>query len=309
MPHQEGVRPAGAPHNPPPSSTSSSKGASTDPLENITNYRSQGWKKDLSHILRAFYMYNYPSYTEVDWEKLRTKFLNHLGQHQDEWKTIKEETPLEYMPYMEHQFLALTGVRLKGLSQFTRWIKPWSYYHGVVAKKGQLNMCLHLAGIPPLTRPQIHPSETQALMQKKMETPTASPCMPGKKGVATHGARSDAPTPMETGGAEDGHSWVEQVNACPEEEWRRDRPAKHPWASSGRWDPCSINPFPLQDSKGRHEAVQQLYHHAGELTPVHHDVAAQGMATHHPDLEAGMTKSLNNMVLCMISEYHLTCLS
>ena len=40
-----------------------------------------------------------------------------------------------------------------------------------------------------------------------------------------------------------------------------------------------------------------------------HDVAAQGMATHHPDLEAGMTKSLNNMVLCMISEYHLMCLS
>ena len=33
------------------------------------------------------------------------------------------------------------------------------------------------------------------------------------------------------------------------------------------------------------------------------------MATHHPDLEAGVTKSLNNMVLCMISEYHLTCLS
>ena len=70
-----------------------------------------------------------------------------------------------------------------------------------------------------------------------------------------------------------------------------------------------INPFSLQDSEGRHEAVQQFYCHAGELAPAHHDVAAQGMATHHPDLEAGVTKSLNNMVLCMISEYHLTCLS
>ena len=29
----------------------------------------------------------------------------------------------------------------------------------------------------------------------------------------------------------------------------------------------------------------------------------------HPDLEAGVAKSLNNMVLCMILEYHLTCLS
>ena len=136
-----------------------------------------------------------------------------LGQRQDEWKTIKEEMPLEYMPYMEHQFLVLTSVRLKGLSQFTRWIKLGSYYHGVVAKKGQLNMCLHLARIPPPMRPQIHPSETQALTQKKVETPTASPCTPGKKGVATRVARSDAPTPMETGGAGDGHSWADQVNA------------------------------------------------------------------------------------------------
>ena len=170
-------------------------------------------------------------------------------------------------------------------------------------------MCLHLARIPPPMRPQICPSETQALTQKKLETPTASPHMPGQKGVTTQGVHSDAPSPMETGGAGDGHSWADQVNACPEEEWRRDRLAKHPRVPSGRLDPHSINPFLLQDSKGRQEAVQQLYCHAGELTPVHHDVAAQGMATHHPDLEAGMTKSLNNMVLCMISEYHLTCLS
>ena len=75
-----------------------------------------------------------------------------------------------------------------------------------------------------------------------------------------------------------------------------------------RWDPHSINPFPLQDSEGRYKSVQQLYHHSGELAPACHDVAAHGIATHHPELEAGATKSLNNMVLCMILEYHLTCL-
>ena len=112
-------------------------------------------------------------------------------------------------------------------------------------------------------RPQIHPSETRALTQRMVETPTASPRMPGQQGVATQGARPDAPTPMEMGGAGDGRSWVDQVEACPEEEWRRDRPAKHPWASSGRQDPHSINPFPLKDSEERHEAVQLLYHHAG----------------------------------------------
>ena len=174
-PCQEGGRPAGASHNPPPSSTSDSKGASTNPLESLANFRSAGWKKDLSHILRGFYLYNYPSKMEMNWEKLRVKFLNHLGQCQDKWKTIKEEAPLEYMPYMERQFLSLTGIRLQGLSQFTGWIKQGSYYHGVVAMKGQLSKCLHLARIPPPMRPQICPSETQALMQRPVETPQPVP--------------------------------------------------------------------------------------------------------------------------------------
>ena len=210
---------------------------------------------------------------------------------------------------MECQFQALTGVRLEGLSQFTGWIKPGSYYHGVVARKGQLHLCLHLAGTAPPRGPQICPSETQALTQKKVDTPTTSHPTPGREGSATQGAHSDPPIPMETGGVGDGQSWVEQVKAATGEEWRRDRPTKWCQSSPRRWEIGSPHPFPLQDSEGRHKAVQQLYHHAGECAPAHHDVAAHGMATHHPDLEAGVTKSLNNMVLCMILEYHLTCLS
>ena len=213
------------------------------------------------------------------------------------------------MPYMEHHFKALTGIKLEFLGQFTGWIKASNYYHGVVARKGQLHLCLHLAGVAPPRRPQICPSQTYILTQKKEETPTTSPPMPGEEGGVIQGACSNAPTPMETGGAGDGRSWVEQVDACPEEEWRRDRPTKHCWSLPKRWEAHSTNLFSLQDREGRYEAVQWLYQHAGECVPAHHDVVAHGMATHHPDLEAGMTKSLNDMVLCMISEYHLMCLS
>ena len=111
---------------------------------------------------------------------------------------------------------------------------------------------------------------------------------------------------METGGAGDGQSWVEQAEVSVNEEWRRGRPAKHHQSASRKWEGQSTNPFLLQDSEGRHEVVQQLYRHAGELTPDCHDVAAQGMAHHYPDMELGKAKSLNNQVLCMISEYHLT---
>ena len=116
-PHQEGGHPAGVPRSTPPSSTSGAKKASSgDPLRNLANYRSTGWRKDLNHILRGFYLYNYPSRKDEDWDKLKTKFFNYLRQRQEEWKTIKEEEPLQYMPYMERQFQALTGVK-------TGWIE------------------------------------------------------------------------------------------------------------------------------------------------------------------------------------------
>ena len=167
------------------------------------------------------------------------------------------------MPYIECQFQTLTSISLKGLNQSKGWIKPGSYYHGVVAKKGQLHFCLHLAGTVLPRGPQINSSQTEALMQKKEETPTTSHPTPEREGSATQGACSDPPIPMETGGAGDGQSWVEQAEASTEEEWRRDRPTKHHRSLPRRWEAHSINPFPLQDPEGRHKAIQQLYGHAG----------------------------------------------
>ena len=59
-------------------------------LKNITNYRSAGWRKDLDHILRSFYHYNYPFHKEEEWKKLKTKFFEYLGQHQEEWRISKK---------------------------------------------------------------------------------------------------------------------------------------------------------------------------------------------------------------------------
>ena len=200
---------------------------------------------------------------------------------------------------MESHFQTLTGIKFKGLSQFTGWIKLGSYYHGVVARKGQLHQCLHLAGTKPPKGPQICPSQSHSVSQKEEETPTISPPMPGREGSMTQGACSDVPAPMETGGAGDGHSWAEQAKASTDEEGRTGRPTKHRWSGSRRREVWTTNPFPLQDDEGRHAVVQQLYLYAGELMPARHNVAAQGMACHYPDMESGKAKSLNNQVLCI----------
>ena len=92
VPLQDGEHPSGVHHNVPPASTP----GSTSPQcggPNVANYRSQGWRKDLDHVLKAYYKYNFTSFKEVEWNKVRDKFFEHLIQ--DEWRSIKENDPLQ----------------------------------------------------------------------------------------------------------------------------------------------------------------------------------------------------------------------
>ena len=133
---------------------------------------------------------------------------------------------------MEEQFFAATGIWLRGLAKCTIWIKWGSYYHSVVAKKGQLHKCPHLAGIEPPKGPQITPSESCLVSQRKLETPATSSSTPTIEASAPQGATADVPAPMETGGAGDGQSWVEQTED--EDDFKRRRPVKHPRSQSRR---------------------------------------------------------------------------
>ena len=212
MPCHVSECPSGVPRNAPPASTpgstphqcSSSTRAPRDPLECVLHYRSQGWRKDLDLIFKAYYKYNFSSFKESEWSKLRDKVLEHLLPRQDEWRSLKENDPLQYMPYMEEQFYVATGIRLKGLAECTRWIKQGSYYHSVVARKGQLHKCPHLVGIELPRGPQITPSESHWASQKKGEAPVASSSVPSIEASAPQGATPDVPAPMETGGAGNG---------------------------------------------------------------------------------------------------------
>ena len=113
------------------------------------------------------------------------------------------------MPYMEKHFHATTGITLKGLSDFMGWIKCGSYYHAVVARKGQLHKCPHLVGVELPRWPQATPSESHLVSQRRKETAMTSPCTPSEEASMARGARSNIPAPMETGGVGDGQSWVD----------------------------------------------------------------------------------------------------
>ena len=316
MPRQVGDLPSRAPPNIPPASASKStppqhgggaRASPHDPQKRATKYRSAGWEKDLELDLKVYYRHNVTSFKEAEWAKMKEKFFTHLLPCKEEMLGIKESHPMEYIPYVEDQFCRATGLRLNGLRDFTRWIKLGSYYHGLVARQGDIHRCLHLAGMPLPRWPQVMPSESCLVSQKKVETPATSSSTPSTGAMETQGACSDdALAPMETGGVVDGQSWADQVKASVDEEFQRDRPVKCHRSQSRRREERPTLPFLLQDNKGRYTSAQQLYQHAGEQPWAHHNVATQGIIHLHPEVLPREARSLRNQVLCMIAEYYLT---
>ena len=217
------------------------------------------------------------------------------------------EPPHTIHAYMEDHFYTATGIRLNGLRNFTRWIKQGSYYHGLVARQGHLHKCPHLVGVALPRWPQTTPSESHQVSQKKVETPATSSSAPSTgAGEAQETHSDDAPAPMETGGAGDGRSWVEHVEASADDEFQRDRPAKCHRSQSRRREERPTLPVLLQDRKGRCASAQQLYQHAGEQPWARHNVAALGITHLHSELLPHEARSLGNQVFCMVAEYHLT---
>ena len=105
----------------------------------------------------------------------------------------RKPSPTIYALQEEH-FYAATGLRLNGLSNFVGWIKWGSYYHRLVARQGQLHKCPHLVRVALPRWPQVTPSESCQVSQKKAETPATSSSAPSTgaseaQGTCSHGDR------------------------------------------------------------------------------------------------------------------------
>ena len=177
------------------------------------------------------------------------------------------------------------------------------------------------AQIPSSSRPSVGATEAPITETPVAETPEAEAPV-AEAAVAetpiveapaeeTPGAEAlvappSPPTPMETGGAGDGQSWAEQMEAGEEESFQRSRPAKCACSQSRRCEPKPQLPFPLQDSEGRFASISQLYEHAAAQPAAPHNVAGRAIMHLHPDLLSQKATCLGNQVACMIAEYHLT---
>ena len=77
-------------------------------------------------------------------------------------------------------------------------------------------------------------------------------------------------------------------------------------SQSRRRDSRPTVPFPLQDHEGRLQALRTLYEEAREHKLASEMTALHGLQVSHPEMGAEELQCLNNQVLLMIAEYHLT---
>ena len=319
------LTPSAPPPPPAPKRTQPQWGGQTrstlhDPMRLAVNFHSSGWRKDLEHILKVYYKYSVDHFTESDWSRIKEWFFDHFLQHKKEALELKEACLLDFMAYIQDLFYQATGIHLDGLESFTWWIKKGSCYHGIVAQQGRLQECPHLAGAPLPRWPQVAPSESCQELQMRSDAQVPSSSRPSTGAMAVPMAEAPVaetpiaeapvaeaavvetsvteetpaealiappspPAPMETGGAGDGQSWAEQVEAGEEEPFQRSRPAKCPHSQSRRHEPTPWLPFPLQDSEGRFASILWLYEHAAAQPATPHNVAGRVIMHLHPNLQ------------------------
>ena len=182
-----------------------------NPLAKLSTHRSGGWKKDLDFYMGAYFRLNYRQEPASKWPELKATFFKFLIDHHSEWKSIRNNDPLGYLPYMEAQFERVTGYKLVGLGACTEWIRAGTYYHWVIAQQGQLGRCPRLAGIPlpqgPMTPPPYPPVTAAASTQATVPNPPQgggrrpqAESQPRKRDAAAAGVQGAT---RDTGGAGD----------------------------------------------------------------------------------------------------------
>ena len=294
---------------------------SDNPMDDVSNYVALGWKRDLTHIIGCYWVAQVGPLDSEEWEVVIRKFLKAMrNRRASEWMDIKELSPLKFMPYMAELFKNVTGRDLKGLGDFTGWVGLGGYYHWKLSQLGQLHACPCLQGqqVPdgPVAQPsgRPHPRRSaqtgtpaagtsgrhqdggQPTSDRGGKTPTSNrggkPASAGRGGKqAASGGLADLPSERE--GAGDGPNWYERSI----------------WGAEGETSKPQGPPYPIGTAQARREATSQIYNRVASKDPPPCNVASEAIRAYYPGIEPRTLKTWACQVLCMISEYHMACVT
>ena len=266
-----------------------------------------------------------------------------------EWTDIKELTPLQFMPYVTNLFREVMGKDLQGLSQFTGRISLGGYYHWRVAQQGLLHTIPHLQGWPVPQGPILHPSgrphpqrltrtEAQAAQASERGQDGAQPTpdrgrkrstssqggkssttsQSGKSSTSVPGGKSSTPgqssKPASTGRGEKPTTSGGPVDLPPEREGAGDGT----WAdwyqrtmrgAEGGTSESQGPPYLIGMAQARREAISQIYGRVDGKNLPPRNIASEALRAYYSGVDPQTLNTWACQILCMISEYHMACVT
>ena len=298
----------------------------------MSNYVASGWKQDLMHIISCCWEAQVgPLYSE-EWEVAIRKFLVVMRNRKAiEWTDIKELTPLQFMPYVAHLFREVMGKDLQGLSRFMDWIRLGGYYHWKVAQLGLLHACPHLQGWLVPKGPMAHPSgrphplrltqtETSAAGASGRHQDRAQPTPDRGRKSSTSGQGGKTSTPHQSSKpASTGKDEKPTTSGGPV-----DPPLERKGVGDGAWanwyqrtlrrakggtsEPQGP-PYLIGMAQARREAIGQIYNHVDGKDPPPHNITSEALQAYYSGVDPRTLKVWACQILCMISKYHMACVT
>ena len=310
-------------------------------MDKMSNYVASGWKRDLTHIISCCWETQVGPLDSKEWEVAIHKFLAVMRNRRAvEWTDIKELTPLQFMPYMADLFREVMGKYLQGLSRFTDWIGLGGYYHWKVAQLGLLHACPHLQEQPVPKGPMACPSgQPHPPRSTQTETPAAgasgrhqdgaqlTPDQGGMSSTSGQGGKSSASSqggktsiphqsskPASTGRGEKPTALGCPVVLPPEREGAGDG-AWADWyqrtlrgAEGGTSEPQGT-PYPIGMAQARRKAIGQIYNRMDGKDLPPHNIASEALKAYYSGVDPQTLKMWVCQILCMISKYHMACVT
>ena len=305
-------------------------------MDEMSNYVASGWKRDLTHIISCCWEAQVGPLDSEEWDVAICKFLAVMRNRRAvEWTDIKELTPLQFMPYVADLFREVTGKYLQGLSGFMDWIGLGGYYHwkGRPVPEG------------PVARPSGRPhpprstqTETLAAGASERHQDGAQPTpdrgekrstsnqggksstsdQGGKSSTSSQGGKTSTPCQSSklasTGRGEKPTASGGPVEPPPEREGAGNG-AWADWyqrtlrvAQGGTSEPQGT-PYPIGTAQARREAIGQIYNRVDGKDPPPRNITSEALQVYYSGVDPQTLKTWACEILCMISEYHMACVT
>ena len=291
--------------------------------------KSKGWKADYSTFFRYFLRGHFPHIPLAQLRLIYKPVLRYLGTCREFWARLKEEDPLQLMPYLAAVFKRQTTLALPTLAKYKKWIKAGSFYHGIICQWEELNHTPQLATAPAPNMNLRSPNEDALISHRQEYKPTLQQADTSLATLAKAQMNSltslaicrkdtrevktlSLPKPLQSwkpqSGAGDATGATPDVpllpsNHAPTASKRQKRQATSEADHPGR----SLNPFPLQANGDRRAMVEILLNTVVGITHATSEEVARYFRTKYPRMFSADARHGANQLLVTISEYQLMC--